>query len=126
MKGRRDGVTNSATKAQSAHQRANNGLGPPFRPMLPPTASDPTHVRYMGRIRRVYGVITARHQGHKHYVLRYKRGHAPEYAHQAVVGPRGQARHIAVIVRSDHLQVVNVMVRPSGGRPRLRKQRALL
>ena len=112
-----------ATKAQSAPQVADNGSGPRFRPVLPPTPSDPTHVRYRGVVRRVYGIVRARHQGHKHYVLHYNRGYAPEYAHQAVVGPRGQARHVAVVVRSDHVQPVNVIVRPTGGRPRLRKRR---
>jgi hypothetical protein len=116
-------VSYPATEAQSAPQVAGNGSGPPFRPVVPPTPSDPTHVRYRGSVRRVYGVVPARHQGHKHYVLRYRRGHAPEYAHQTAVGPRGQARHVAVVVRSDHVQPVNVIMRRTGGRPRLRKRR---
>ena len=113
----------SHEEAQTAAQVADNGSGFAFRPIVPPIPSDPTHVRYRGAIRRVYGVVPARHQGHKHYVLRYRRGHAPEYAHQAAVGPRGQARHVAVVVRSDHVQPVNVIMRPTVGRPRLRKRR---
>ena len=116
-------MTYPAMKAQTAPQSAANGSGPPFRPVVPPTPSDPTHVRYRGRVRKVYGIVRTRHQGHKHYVLLYKRGHAPEYAHQTAVGPRGQARHVGVVVRSDHVQSVNVIVRPTGGRPRLRKRR---
>ncbi len=56
-----------ATEASKAPQVADNGSGPPFRPIIPPTPSDPTHVRYRGVVRRVYGVVPARHQGHKHY-----------------------------------------------------------
>ena len=114
----------SATKAQSPSIIITNANGTPFGTVVPPNASDPTHVLYKGCVRRVFGIIRACHQAHKHYTLHFKRGHAPQYAHQTAVGLRGQARHVAVIVRSDHVQPVNVIVRPTGGRPRLRKHRS--
>ena len=67
-----------------------------------PALDDPRHIIYRGRPRRVRGVVVARHQGHRYYVLAFKRGHAPENAHLAVIGPRGQRRFNGVIVRSDH------------------------
>ena len=82
---------------------AQNYRPPPslgaIRPLAP---GEPQHVLYRGRVRRVRGVVVARHQGHRYYVLAFKRGHAPENAHLAVIGPRGQRRFNGVIVRSDH------------------------
>jgi hypothetical protein len=112
-----------ATEVKTPPQFSGNGKGTALGTILPLRPPDASHVRYRGHVRRVYGVIAARHQRHRHYVLRYKRGHAPEYAHQGAVGPRGQAHITAVIVRADHVQRVEVSVRPTRGRPRLRKRR---
>ena len=69
----------------------------------PVVITEPQHVLYRGRVRRVRGVIVAQHQGHRYYVLTFKRGHAPRDAHLAVIGPRGQRHVTGVVVRSDHL-----------------------
>ncbi len=62
----------------------------------------PRHVAYRGRVRRVYDTIPGRHNVHRYFVLRYKRGHAPPDAPQMHFGPRGQRHVVAVLVRSDH------------------------
>ena len=100
---------NSSETAMGAKRGTSvsvNGAAPRFPPIQPPAASDPASVIYRGRVRRVYGVVRARHQGHRQYLLRYKRGHAPENAHQTVIGPRGQARFAGVIVRADHVHAL--------------------
>ena len=68
----------------------------------PLAVGEPQHILYRGRVRRVVGVIPAQHQRHRHYVLTFKRGHAPTDAHLAVIGPRGQRHITGVVVRSDH------------------------
>lgn len=77
-------------------------LPPSLGAIRPPAPMDPRHVLYRGRVRVVRGVVVARHQGHRYYVLTFKRGHAPMDAHLAVIGPRGQRRFNGVIVRADH------------------------
>ena len=59
-------------------------------------------VIYRGRVRSVRALIGARHQGHRYYVLAFKRGHAPKDAHLCAIGPRGQRHITGVVVRSDH------------------------
>lgn len=115
-----------ATEIKTRADSHGNGHIPALATVIALRPSDPTHVRYRGTVRRVYGVIPANHQGHKHYLLRYKRGCAPEYAHQTAVGVRGQAHIIGVIVRADHVRPVRVIhVSPRGrrGRPKLRRRR---
>jgi len=74
----------------------------------------PHQVIYRGRVRRVYGAIPARHQRHRHFVLRYKRGHAPRDATQAHFGPRGQRHVVAVLVRSDHCRPLKLSTASTG------------
>lgn len=69
----------------------------------------PCYVAYRGRVRRVYGTIPARHNVHRYFVLRYKRGHAPLNAPQMHFGPRGQRHVVAVLVRSDHCTPIEAM-----------------
>jgi len=83
----------------------------------------PEYVRYRGKLRKVYGVETAKHKGqsHRHYVLRYKRGHAPESSATGAMGHFGQRNFIAVYVRSDHCVPVWTIERTDsakGGRPK--------
>ena len=80
----------------------------------------PTHIRYRGRVRRVYGVLAAIHGGHRHYVLRYQRHRQPHDAASIPWGPRGQAHCIAVLVRADHCQPLMLRTERTGrrGRPR--------
>ena len=77
---------------------------PALGAIRPLAAGEPQHVLYRARVRRVRGVVGTTHEahGHRYYILAYKRGHAPENAHLAVIGPRGQRRFNGVIVRSDH------------------------
>ena len=49
---------------------------PTLGDMRPLAATEPQHVLYRGRVRRVRAVVAARHQGHRYFVLAYKRGHA--------------------------------------------------
>jgi hypothetical protein len=79
-----------------------------MRPLAP---GEPQTVLYRGRVRVVRGVVVARHQRHRYYVLAYKRGHAPQDAHLAVIGPRGQRRFNGVIVRSDHCRPLKAGLR---------------
>lgn len=63
----------------------------------------PKFVLYRGRPRRVYGVESAKHQGHRFFVLAYwRRSAIPVGALTGGFGPRGQAHRLAVYVRSDH------------------------
>ena len=82
---------------------------------------EPLYVTYHGHVRRVYGYIPAHHQGHRYWVLRFKRGSEPKTASLTVFGPRGQAHVRAVVVRSDKVRLVPCRPRMSGrrGRPRL-------
>ena len=75
---------------------------PSLGDMRPIAATEPQHVLYRGRVRRVRAVIVAQHQRHRYYVLTFKRGHAPRDAHLCAIGPRGQRHVNGVIVRSDH------------------------
>ena len=105
-------------------QFGENGKGTPLGYIVPRRPCDPTHVRYRGRVRRVYGVIPARHQRQKHYLLAFPRGRAPENAHQAVIGVRGQAHFTGVVVRADHCRPVRVKaIERKRGRPRVRERR---
>jgi len=79
----------------------NGTLGP-----VPVWLTEPLLVVYRGRVRKVYGVIPARHQGHRHYVVRYLKGQTPVGAATLAVGPRGQARFTGVAVRSDHCKLL--------------------
>jgi len=74
----------------------------------------PHQVIYRGRVRRVYRVIHAKHQGHRYFILRYKRGHAPRDATQAHFGPRGQRHVVAVLVRSDHCRPLSLSTASTG------------
>jgi len=104
-------------------QFSENGKGTPLGYIVPRRPHDPSHVRYRGRVRRVYDVIPARHQRHLHYLLAFPRGLAPLDAHQAVIGPRGQWHLTGVIVRADHCQPVRVKaIEVKRGRPRVRER----
>jgi len=82
---------------------ATNYRPPPaLGDMRPIAATEPQHVLYRGRVRRVRAVIVAQHQRHRYYVLTFKRGHAPRDAHLCAIGPRGQRHVNGVVVRSDH------------------------
>ena len=84
---------------------------PALGAIRPRGPTDPQFVVYRRRVRRVRGVVVARHQGHRYYVLAFKRGHTPKDAHLAVIGPRGQRRFNGVIVRSDHCRALKGGIR---------------
>jgi len=113
-----------ATKAKTRPEMRDNGHNPHGKYQPSARYPCPSHVRYRGVVRRVYGAIPAIHQGHRHYLLRCRRGHVPRDAVQTVVGTRGQAHVRAVIVRADHVTPVDVSAKPTGGRPKLRKRRS--
>ena len=78
------------------------------------TADNPRYlvphlVIYRGRVRRVYGVERAKHQGHRHFILCYwRRSAVPDGASTGGFGPRGQMDKMAVYVRSDHCKAVKI------------------
>jgi len=84
---------------------------PALGAIRPLAAGEPQFVVYRGRVRRVRGVVVARHQRHRYYLLTYKRGHAPENAHTCAIGPRGQRHVNGVIVRSDHCRPLKAGLR---------------
>ena len=84
---------------------------PALGSIRPLAAGEPEFVIYRARVRRVRGVVAARHQRHRYFVLAYKRGHAPENAHLCVIGPRGQWHVNGVIVRSDHCRPLKAGLR---------------
>jgi len=77
----------------------------------------PTHIRYRGAIRRVYGVLRATHGGHRHFILRYRRWRQPKDAASVPWGRRGQAHVVALLVRADHCQPLRRTERR--GRPKV-------
>ena len=91
-----------------------NGQHPTSAAIAIQRYSQPRHVLYRRRVRRVYGAIPARHQGHRYFVLRFKRGHVPKDAVQAHFGPRGQRHVVAVLVRSDHCRVLRLITAKTG------------
>lgn len=80
----------------------SNGQHPTLTATSTQRYPQPDQVIYRGRVRRVYGTIPGRHNVHRYFILRYKRGHAPQDAPQMHFGPRGQRHVVAVLVRSDH------------------------
>ncbi len=61
----------------------------------------PDYVWYRGVRRRVWRVERAQHQGHRHYILRYKDTEIPDGAHTMAFGHRGQKGYLGVRVRAD-------------------------
>ena len=86
----------------------DNGQHPTFPTIAWQVPPDRRRVIYRGRVRQVYGVVPARHQRHRYFVLAFRRGRAPRQAPQAGFGPRGQRRVVAVLVRSDHCRSLGV------------------
>ena len=80
----------------------------------------PDYIWYRGRRRRVWGVEPTTHQGHCHYILRFKAAEAPEGAHTMAFGSRGQEGYLGVAVRADTVQPYTRPVERTGkpGRPR--------
>ena len=98
-----------------------NTFGPSVWPEPQWQAQDaPAYVVYRRRARRVYGVLLARHGGHRHFILKYRRDSVPLSAATMAFGPRGRAGFVAVVVRSDHVRPYRRRVAYTGkrGRPR--------
>ena len=84
----------------------------------------PQYLWYRGAVRRVYGVVRAVHQGHRMYILAYRRSRVPRGAATGAFGPRGRAGIVAVFVRADKVRPYQRKLRPSGqrgGRPMRRR-----
>ncbi len=80
--------------------------------------ADPEYVLWKGRPKKVIGVIRAKHQGHRYYILGLtKRANLYPGAHTTALAKRGKVRRgwprgsIGIVIRSD-------AVKPYDGRPR--------
>ncbi len=80
----------------------------------------PDYVWYRGQRRRVWRVQPAKHQGHRHYILRFKDTEIPDGAHTMAFGHRGQKGYLGVRVRADTTRPYNRPVEKTGkpGRPK--------